>query len=137
MLAKLTFLTADIDHTFSWRRRSQKNPLQAVIDGLRRFITEECVEIEKLVESPAFKALAADKKTKDIIEVALIFGGGWKTVTDLCAQLVTFILVAGTSGPDRESYIGTIVGLEASVQGEIAAIIQQVSTPLFPFLDIY
>jgi len=137
LLAKLTFLTADIDHTFSWRRLGQKNTLQAVIDGVRRFITEECVEIEKLVESPAFKAIAADKKTKDILEVALIFGGGWKTVTDLCAQLVTFILVAATSGPDRESYIGTIVGLEAGVQGEIAAIIQQVSTPLFPFLEIY
>lgn len=133
MLANLIFLTDDIDHTFSWRRRPQKNTLQAVIEGVRRFITEECVEIEKLVESPAFKAIAADKKTKDILEVALIFGGGWKTVTDLSAQLVTFILVAATSGPDRESYIGTIVGLEAGVQGEIAAIIQQVSTPLFPF----
>lgn len=132
---KLTFyITADIDSTFARRRPYNKPSLQAVIDGVRRFITAECIEIEMLVEAPAFRAISADKKLEDILEVALILGAGWKTVTDLCAQLVTFLLVAATSGPDRESYIGTIVGLEADVQAEIAALIQQVSAPLISLL---
>lgn len=86
--------------------------------------------MDTLVLSPAFKALAADQKTTDIFEVALIFGEEWKTLTDLCTQLVTFILVAAASSNKRAEYVATILGMEAGVQTELKDIIQQVSGDL-------
>lgn len=120
--------TADIDSTYNQRAHlHKKNKLQAVIEATRRLLTQECPDMETLVESPAFKALAGDKKAADIFEVALIFGGGFLTLTDLCTQLVTFILVAAASCNKRAEYVATILGMEAGVQNEIKDIIQQVS----------
>ena len=118
----------DIDSSFNPNAHLHKNnKLQAVIDGTRRLLTQECPDMETLVESPAFKALAGDRKATDIFEVTLIFGSGWRAMTDLCAQLLTFVLIAAVTGEKRAEYVGTMMGMEAGVQTELRDIIQAVS----------
>ncbi len=119
--------TEDIDSAYSRKNLvHRKNKLQSVIKGVRSFIVKKCVGVGSLVESPAFKTLAADKAVVDIFEVTFIFGSGWATMTDLTAQLVGFLLVAATSGPEREQYVETIMGLDEATATEIAKILQEV-----------
>lgn len=48
-------------------------------------------------------------------------------MTDLCAQLLTFVLIAAVTGEKRAEYVGTMMGMEAGVQTELRDIIQAVS----------
>ena len=53
------------------------------------------------------------------------------TLTDLCAQLVEFILIAATSCNKRAEYVRAIIGMEAGLQNEIKDIITRVSGNLY------
>lgn len=124
--------TADMDSSYNRTvRPNQKNKYQSVIQEIGHYIPRECDDpFQKLVDLPSFKALSSDKKTSNVLEVALIFNGGWASYTDLLLQLVPFILVAAASGSKRAQYVATITQMEKDTQASIMTIIQQVSDTL-------
>jgi hypothetical protein len=125
---KLTCIyVADIDPSFTNVRHKYPSDFQAVISGIGRYITsKECIGIETLAESPMFKSISTDGKWQDILEVVMVLAGDWNTLIDLCAQLLSYLLVASMSGPKCQEYIATIQKLDINLQQTLGAIIQLV-----------
>lgn len=125
MEADLDF-PADIDHSFSLAALNKPNTLQAFVDGLSQYIRRECDDIEPLLEVPVFRAITKDAGRQNLTEVAFSMTSGPRSDIDIRIQLVTVLLMAAVSGPERATYVTSITKLEGGVKAEIASIIQTV-----------
>jgi hypothetical protein len=76
--------------------------------------------------TPSLKAISEHSHAAQMFEVTHCFRCGENASIDLTIQLLTVVLMAAISGPDRGDYVGAITQLDAGVQAEIAKIIQQV-----------
>lgn len=115
-----------MDSSYAPTATPKSQTLQAVVEGLFRYISAECDGIERLLETPGLKDISENSSAGQMFEVTTSSHHKKNVPTDLIQQLLIVFLMATISGPEREKFVLAITQLDGPAQSEIATVIVQV-----------